>query len=367
MWQEKASEMEVDADGADLDVYDEGNELRAKLDAVSEDLVENGDNAVAIKGFRAVLDYECTAPGGASDGVNKVKEEAIYGLAKAYGESRSRFSDVIDLLKTASPFFGTIPKARTAKIVRTIIDIVSKVPDTLELQDSLCRETIAWCKAEKRNFLRQRIQSRLAGLLFEAGKYQEAVSMLKRLLRELKRMDDKQLLVETHLIEARVHNALRNTPKAKAALTASRTAGNAIYIAPMMQAEMDEMSGTLHCEEGDYKTSFSYFLEAYEAYDSQGDGRALRALKYMLLCKVLQGSASEVGAILSGKWGVKHSGDDLDAMADVAKAGKNRSLEEFDAAVSKHGHTLEKDLLIKHHLDILYNQLLESNLLKIIQ
>ena len=39
------------------------------------------------------------------------------------------------------------------------------------------------------------------------------------------------------------------------------------------------MSGTLHCEEGDYKTSFSYFLESYEAFDSQEDVRALRSLK----------------------------------------------------------------------------------------
>lgn len=35
--------------------------------------------------------------------------------------------------------------------------------------------------------------------------------------------------------------------------------------------------------------------------------------------------------------------------------------------MSVHGKTLEKDLLIKHHLGILYDQLLESNLLKIIQ
>ena len=45
------------------------------------------------------------------------------------------------------------------------------------------------------------------------------------------------------------------------------------------QAELDDMSGTLHCEEGDYKTSFSYFLESYEAFDSQDDPRALRSLK----------------------------------------------------------------------------------------
>lgn len=44
----------------------------------------------------------------------------------------------------------------------------------------------------------------------------------------------------------------------------------------------------------------------------------------MLLCKVLQGSASEVGAIMSGKWGVKHTGAELDAMSEVAKSAKNR-------------------------------------------
>lgn len=85
----------------------------------------------------------------------------------------------MDLLKTASPFFGTIPKARTAKIVRTIIDIVSKVPDSLELQDALCRQVVAWCKAEKRNFLRQRIQSRQAGLVRPSTWQLETAAVLK--------------------------------------------------------------------------------------------------------------------------------------------------------------------------------------------
>lgn len=44
-----------------------------------------------------------------------------------------------------------------------------------------------------------------------------------------------------------------------------------------------------------------------------------------------------------------------------------RSLEDFDSVVKLHGKTLQKDLLIKHHLGLLHDQLLESNLLKIIQ
>ncbi|RYG64432.1 hypothetical protein EON64_13995 [archaeon] len=84
---------------------------------------------------------------------------------------------------------------------------------------------------------------------------------MNSLLPELKKLDDKQMLTEVHLTEARIYHALENLPKAKASLTASRTAANAIYVIPLLQAEIDEMSGVLLCEEGDYNTAYSYFLE----------------------------------------------------------------------------------------------------------
>ena len=167
-------------------------------------------------------------------------------------------------------------------------------------------------------------------------------------------------------------------PKAKAALTAARTNGNAVYVGPRLQAELDEMSGSLHCEEQDYHTAHSYFLEAYEAYDTLPDREAdaTRCLKYMLLCQILQeplkGSARGADALLDAATAaatsaqyVKYAGPNLDSMAAVA--ARPRSLAQFEACTAKYGAQLRSDLLIAHHLDLLYDRILEKNLGRIIE
>lgn len=234
-----------------------------------------------------------------------LKERAVYSLTRSYCETQ-QYPQVVDVLtgEICHDFFANITKAKCAKVVRQVLDIVcSLAPNELVMQEQICNNIIAWTKSEKRTFLRQRVEAKLASVLFEQDKYGPALALIDRLLVELKKLDDKQLLVETHLMESKIHFGLQNLPKAKAALTASRTCANAIYVAPGLQASIDSMSGILHCEEGDYDTAHSYFLEAFEQLDQLNDKeKAVPCLKYMMLCRILDSLTRALK--LSAKGGV---------------------------------------------------------------
>ena len=99
--------------------------------------------------------------------------------------------------------------------MRNLIDGFSVIPDALPLQVQVCKETIDWAVAEKRIFLRQSLETRLSALYLDNKMYTECLALIDRLLKELKRLDDKNVLMEVQLLESRVYHALRNLAKAK--------------------------------------------------------------------------------------------------------------------------------------------------------
>nr|NVI77873.1 regulatory particle non-ATPase 6 [Cucujiformia] len=225
------------------------------------------------------------------------------------------------------------------------------------------KECIEWAKEERRTFLRQSLEARLIALYFDTGMYAEALLLESTLLKELKKLDDKNLLVEVQLLESKTYHALSNLPKARAALTSARTTANAIYCPPKMQAALDLQSGVLHAaDEKDFKTAYSYFYEAFEGFDSVESPKALTALKYMLLSKIMLNSPDDVQQIVSGKLAIKYAGQDIDAMKAVAQASHKRSLADFQLAVKQFKHELEDDVIVRAHLGTLYDNMFEQNL-----
>jgi len=305
-----------------------------------------------------------------SEEILRDQEANILQLGEKLREE-GKTKEMTDLIQKVRNFLRFMSKAKAAKLVRGLVDMFLEMERSEargEREVQLCKECIEWAKEERRTFLRQSLESRLVGLYFETERYQEAIALGSILLKELKKLDDKNLLVEVQLLESKTYHALGNLPKARAALTSARTTANSIYVPPKVQAQLDLQSGILHAsEERDFKTAFSYFYEAFEQYDSVEDKNALTALKYMLMSKIMLRTPEEVQNIVSGKLALKYSGSDIEAMKLVAQASKNRSLADFQITVDKYTRELKEDKIVERHLDSLYQTMLEQNLCRIIE
>lgn len=325
--------------------------------------IEDTKPEEALKLFKAVV-----AEDDPTGDYIKIKENAIYKIISLYAK-QNRHDELKSVLVDLRPFFDTISKAKTAKIVRNVVEKVGRLAKgSVELQTQMCEDAIVWCKKEKRTFLKQRMQSRIAQLYFQQQRYKDALGLIKKLLKDVKKFDDKLLLVEIELIESKIHHKLENFPKAKGALTAARSAANAVYCPPLLQAEIDVQSGTLCAEEKDFKTAFSYYYEAFEGFNTCNmPEEAVSCLKYMLLSKIMANQPEDVYGIVNGKAGIKYAGREVSAMKAVADAYKQRSILQFEDVYTKYKKELGEDRIVEAHLSELKSNLLEQNLVRIIE
>merc|ERR1712062_662843 len=300
-----------------------------------------------------------------SEEILRDQEANILQLGEKLREE-GKTKEMTDLIQKVRHFLRFMSKAKAAKLVRGLVDMFLEMERSEargENEVQLCKECIEWAKEERRTFLRQSLESRLIGLYYDTNRFKDALALGGTLLKELKKLDDKNLPVEVQLLESQVYQALSNLPKARAALTSARTTANSIYVPPKVQAQLDLQAGILHAsEERDFKTAFSYFYEAFEQYDSVEDKNALIALKYMLMAKIMLNTPEEVQHIVSGKLALKYTGADIEAMKLVANASKDRSLADFQKTVEKYSKQLKEDKIVARHLDTLYQTMLEQNL-----
>ena len=245
------------------------------------------------------------------------QESAILELGKIY-ETLNEPTKLSDLIADSRSILGNFAKSKTAKIVKTLIEdfdkLSAKDEKSLDIQIDVTKSSMQWAIESKLSFLRQSLQLKLSDLLYQKKHHHEAIKIINELLREYKKLDDKSSLVEVQLLELKIYHALRNIPKAKAALTSARTSANSIYCPKIMLNLIDDVNN-----------------------------------------------------ILNNKNVIKYKSKDIDAMKSIAMAYSNRSLKEFENSLLTYANELKSDAIIKNHFNALYDNLLEQNLLKIIE
>lgn len=321
--------------------------------------------------FLALLATESATDGPVKPKEAQEKEQAILELGTIYGTT-GQSQKLADLVPRSRDMMMKLAKSKIAKVLRALLDDFDMIPDSLDTQIKICQDSIDFASKEKRIFLKHSLSIRLATLYYQKTHYNESLQLINDLLRQFKKLDDKTSLLEVHLLECKVYHKLRNMAKSKASLTSARTSANSIYCPTLTMAELDLMSGILHCEDKDYKTAYSYFFESFEAFHSQTGpntfDKACQVLKYMLLSKIMLNLIDDVKTILNAKYTKEtYQSRGIDAMKAVAEAYNNRSLLEFNTAMTTYKEELMGDELIRSHFNALYDTLLESNLCKIIE
>ena len=129
----------------------------------------------------------------------KAKESAINGLAQYYVDNNSP-EKIKSIATELSQYFTVFSKPRMAKITKNLVEYIAKVPDSQRLQIDLSEYMVEWCIKEKRSYLKNRIELKLSGLYLDIGEPTKAMKIIDPILIEVRKADDKLLLVELYLL-----------------------------------------------------------------------------------------------------------------------------------------------------------------------
>lgn len=351
-----------------------------RLSALVPSLLASNDRATARQYLERILNLDVE-----EDDVEAIqaKEMSIYQFMKLLVVAKEGERLIHLLQYEVRPLFSLLPKVKTTKIMRQIFDAIVECRVPLDRQEEVCRDSIQWARRERRTFLRHRLELRLVEMIFKSratthtldadgvsvvligsptsssqgspnsaigaelplgssanssqnnsmgtasskgtipgNRIMEALQLIQTVLKELRRLDDRTLLLEAHLLESQIHYACRNVSRARAALVCARTTASSIYCSPLFQAQIDLQSGLLHMEEHDYRTAYSYFYEAFEGFHSLGDEAVLarQALRYLVLSKVFSGSQDDVNTLLQSSHVLAYNGPELKTLRSIAEA-----------------------------------------------
>ena len=288
-------------------------------------------------------------------------------LADKYRESgdlKSYFkliSDIKEIKNTNNTFL--------VKLTDKLIGKLKKRKELLNDITKICEDITKFCDETNNISMKSKIQTRLAEIYYIHEHYSNALDICNKVIFDLKRYEDNLGLIQLLLLESKIYYATNGISKSKAALTSVKTLISKVYVEPKLQANIDLQAGILAAHEKDFNLAYSYFFEAFDAYNIPNQKRknkALRAFQYMILSKIVGDHLDEVNNVVLSKQGKDYYGKEVEALRSIESAVREKSIKILKENIEKNKEYF-KDPVIQYHINNLHNDLLEKNLIKIIK
>lgn len=255
-----------------------------------------------------------------------------------------------------------------AKLFRELLEALSPFPNPIPAEyENLSKFVLQWSLSSNISFLQSKAELKLAEILGRRNQLRQAVKYVESVIKDARAIDDKHLLVEAHLLETKLQFKMENMPKAKSALTACRANSNSVFCSTLLIAEIETTAGMIHIFENDYKIAYSYFYEAFEMFhQNKQDERALANFQYIVLTKIMSDLDDEADNLFKGRFGLIYGERGFSpVMAKILNANKKKSLVELERILAEHGAQIKEDAIISSQINLLYENLLEKNILKL--
>ena len=280
------------------------------------------------------------------------------------GDLKSYFkliSDIKEIKNTNNTFL--------VKLTDKLIGKLKKRKELLNDIIKVCEDITKFCDETNNISMKSKIQTRLAEIYFIHEHYANALDICNKVIFDLKRYEDNLGLIQLLLLESKIHYATNGISKSKAALTSVKTLITKVYVEPKLQANIDLQAGILAAHEKDFNLAYSYFFEAFDAYNIPNQKRknkGLRAFQYMILSKIVGDHLEEVNNVVLSKQGKDYYGKEVEALRSIESAVREKSIKLLEENIEKNKEYF-KDPVIQYHINNLHNELLEKNLIKIIK
>lgn len=294
------------------------------------------------------------------------KEKIIMDAVSSLAEDHD-FKGILSLVVDVQSLWSDVTTVRITKIVKKILKILpgDQVQKILDLVDEL----IAWADRENKKILKLDLECKRINALLNIGKHTECLDSIRRVLKDLKKFDDKENQIRLYICESRAFYDLQDIAKSRSSLTSARILAVSSYCPYELQAQIDLLCGMLICDEHQYSTAYSYFLEAIDSFKlaKEPEG-ALLSGRYLLLSKIIDKKWQDISNLTKSKVFIPFLNDAIiQLLLKVEVSCRDRDLKAYHVLLDENRDMINTDRFIKSHLYFLYGVLFESNTMKIIE